>query len=241
MPLLTGIINSEIVIKQYPDKIIFTNPGGFPKGVTLENVLKVNSTPRSRLLAEIMQKTGLVERSGQGVDKIFSITLSEGKPEPSYQYSDIFQVTLVLNAKIEDKAFFIFTQHYKLSNKEPQLGVEQIIALCRINKGRFTNLDEKIVEELEKANLIEKVGTSSLKYVLSAPYRNLYKQTIKIGDRYLIEEIKALILALQDKKLKIGELEDRLNEYLNRNQIKYLLSKLQQDGILDKEGSGKGT
>jgi predicted HTH transcriptional regulator len=57
----------------------------------------------------------------------------------------------------------------------------------------------------------------------------------------LIEEIKALILALQDKKLKIGELEDRLNEYLNRNQIKYLLSKLQQDGILDKEGSGKGT
>jgi ATP-dependent DNA helicase RecG len=234
-------INSEIVIKQYPDKIIFTNPGGFPKGVTLENILKVNSTPRSRLLAEIMQKTGLVERSGQGVDKIFSITLSEGKPEPSYQYSDIFQVTLVLNAKIEDKAFFIFTQHYKLSNKEPQLGVEQIIALCRINKGRFTNLDEKIVEELEKANLIEKVGTSSLKYVLSAPYRNLYKQTIKIGDRYLIEEIKALILALQDKKLKIGELEDRLNEYLNRNQIKYLLSKLQQDGILDKEGSGKGT
>jgi hypothetical protein len=85
------------------------------------------------------------------------------------------------------------------------------------------------------------IRTAKLKYVLSAPYRNLYKQTIKIGDRYLIEEIKALILALQDKKLKIGELEDRLNEYLNRNQIKYLLSKLQQDGILDKEGSGKGT
>lgn len=234
-------INSEIVIKQYPDKIIFSNPGGFPKGVTLENILKVNSTPRSRLLAEIMQKTGLVERSGQGVDKIFSITLSEGKPEPTYHNSDIFQVTLVLEATIEDKAFFIFTQYYKLSNKDPQLGVEQIIALCRINKGMFTNLDDKIVEELEKANLIEKVGTSSSKYVLSVPYRNLYNQTVKIGNRYLIEEIKVLILALQDKRLKIGELEDRLNEYINRNQIKYLLSKLQQDGILDKEGSGKGT
>lgn len=234
-------INSEIVIKQYPDKIIFSNPGGFPKGVTLENILKVNSTPRSRLLAEIMQKTGLVERSGQGVDKIFSITLSEGKPEPTYHNSDIFQVTLVLEATIEDKAFFIFTQYYKLSNKDPQLGVEQIIALCRINKGMFTNLDDKIVEELEKANLIEKVGTSSSKYVLSAPYRNLYNETVKIGNRYLIEEIKVLIFALQDKRLKIGELEDRLNEYLNRNQIKYLLSKLLQDGILDKEGSGKGT
>jgi len=167
--------------------------------------------------------------------------LSEGKPEPSYHNSDIFQVTLVLNAKIEDKAFFIFIQHYKLSKKEPQLGVEQIIALCRINKSMFTNLDANIVEELEKTGLIEKVGTSSSKYVLSEPYRNLYDQTIKIGNRYLIEEIKVLIFALQDKKLKIVELENRLNEYLNRNQIKYLLSKLQQDGILDREGSGKGT
>ena len=115
--------------RQYPDKIIFINPGGFPKGVTLENLLRVNSTPRSRLMTEIMQKTGLVERSGQGVDKIFSITLSEGKAEPTYQQSDNFQVTLILYAKIEDTAFHIFLQNYKTRNREPLLGVEQIITL----------------------------------------------------------------------------------------------------------------
>lgn len=40
-------IASEIVIKQYPNKIIIANPGGFPKGVTVDNLIIVNSTPRS--------------------------------------------------------------------------------------------------------------------------------------------------------------------------------------------------
>ena len=53
--------------------------------------------------------------------------------------------------------------------------------------------------------------------------------------------IFVLLVAAELLYFRLAELEDRLNEYLNRNQIKYLLSKLLQDGILDKEGSGKGT
>jgi hypothetical protein len=41
--------------------------------------------------------------------------------------------------------------------------------------------------------------------------------------------------------LKIGELETALSASLNRNQIKYLLFKLQEDSILVSEGKGKGT
>lgn len=234
-------INSEIVIKQYPTKLILINPGGFPKGVTLENLLRVSSTPRSRLMTEIMEKTGLVERSGQGVDKIFSITLSEGKAEPDYTASDVFQVTLNLNAKIEDKAFYIFTQYYKLSRREPKLGVEQIITLCKINKGMFTKLDQKIVSELEKANLIVKVSPGSHKYILTSEYQNLYEQSLKIANRYLIEEIKLVVFELQDTKLKIGDIECKLEGFLNRNQIKYLISKLYDDEVVDKEGVGRGT
>jgi hypothetical protein len=40
--------------------------------------------------------------------------------------------------------------------------------------------------------------------------------------------------------LKIGELETALSASLNRNQIKYLLFKLQEDSILVSEGKGKG-
>jgi len=220
---------------------VLINPGGFPKGVTLENLLRVSSTPRSRLMTEIMEKTGLVERSGQGVDKIFSITLSEGKAEPDYTASDAFQVTLKLSANIEDKAFYIFTQYYKLSGREPKLGVEQIITMCKINKGMFSMLDHNIVDELEKANLIEKVSPGSHKYILTSQYQDLYEQTLRIGNRYLIEEVKLVVFELQDTKLKIGEIELKLKGFLNRNQIKYLITKLFDDEVVAKEGIGSGT
>ena len=57
--------------QQYPDSITITNAGGFPSGVDMNNILTVNSVPHSKLMSEILQKTGLVERSGQGVDKMF--------------------------------------------------------------------------------------------------------------------------------------------------------------------------
>jgi len=123
-------IGSEVVIKQYPKKIAIINPGGFPKGVTLDNLLSVSSTPRSRLMAEVLEKTGLVERSGQGVDKIFSLTLSEGKPEPDYRDSNLYQVALKLDGNIVDKAFYGFIGQIQ-RQRDPlhQLGVEKIIAL----------------------------------------------------------------------------------------------------------------
>ena len=65
------LIQSDVVIKQYPDSITITNAGGFPSGVDMNNILTVNSVPRSKLMSEILQKTGLVERSGQGVDKLY--------------------------------------------------------------------------------------------------------------------------------------------------------------------------
>ena len=43
--------------------MIINNPGGFPKGVTIENLLTVSSTPRSRLMAEVLEKTCLLYTS----------------------------------------------------------------------------------------------------------------------------------------------------------------------------------
>ncbi len=234
-------ITSEVVIKQYPNKIIITNPGGFPKGVTIENILTVSSTPRSRLMTEILEKTGLVERSGQGVDKIFFITLSEGKAEPDYKNSDMFQVSLTLRTEIIDKAFHVFVSQYQNSEKEPKLGVEQIIMLCKIRNGTFQNLKTEIVSQLEKSGLIEKISGLTNRYALSQEYHALVYDGLKIGKRYLVKEIELILMALQGNALKMGELEKKLEESLNRNQIKYLTGKLFEDKVLHKDGKGSGT
>lgn len=234
-------ITSEVVIKQYPQKITIANPGGFPKGVTVENILTVSSTPRSRLMTEILEKTGLVERSGQGVDKIFSITLSEGKAEPDYKNSDMFQVSLTLRTEIIDKAFHVFISQYQNSDKEPKLGVEQIITLCRIRNGIFQNLKAEIVSQLEKSGLIEKVSGHTNRYTLTQEYHSLVNDGLKIGKRYIVKEIEQILLALQGNALKIGDLEKMLKDSLSRNQIKYLLGKLIEEEVLKSEGQHRGT
>ncbi|RZJ76928.1 MAG: AAA family ATPase [Flavobacterium sp.] len=234
-------ITSEVVIKQYPNKISINNPGGFPKGVTIENILTISSTPRSRLMTQILEKTGLVERSGQGVDKIFSITLSEGKEEPDYSASDLYQVSLTLRAEVIDKAFHIFIHQYQNSDKEPKLGVEQIITLCKVRKGIFQNLKTNVVAQLEQQGLISRASGHTNRYILSAEYHQMVDQEQRIAKRYLVNEVQNILLSLQNGALKIGELEIMLSLSLNRNQIKYLLTKLTEDKILDSTGSASGT
>ncbi|MBA4411634.1 MAG: AAA family ATPase [Odoribacter sp.] len=234
-------ISSEVVIKQYPGKIIINNPGGFPKGVNIDNLLTVSSTPRSRLMTDILEKTGLVERSGQGVDKIFSITLSEGKAYPDYKSSDMFQVSLCLRTEITDKAFHIFISRYQNSDREPKLGVEQIITLSKIRIGISQNLNLEIVTQLEKSGLIQKLSGHTNRYTLSAEYHQMANDDLKIGKKYMVKEIEQLLLALQGSTLKIGVLEANLSASLNRNQLKYLTGKLFEDDILQKEGRGSGT
>jgi ATP-dependent DNA helicase RecG len=68
--------SDDVFIKQYPDELIITNAGGFPSGVSKENILIINSRPRSKRLTEILQKTGFIERSGQGVDKMFYLCIN---------------------------------------------------------------------------------------------------------------------------------------------------------------------
>ena len=95
--------------------------------------MTIPSTPRNRLLADVLSKTGIVERSGQGVDKIFKNTLSEGKEAPDYSHSDMFKVELRLSATIKDKAFALFLESVQQSlTEEQKLSVFEIIALDKI-------------------------------------------------------------------------------------------------------------
>ena len=48
-------------------------------------------------------------------------------------------------------------------------------------------------------------------------------------------------MALQGNTLKIGELEKMLAGSLNRNQLKYLITKLYEDQVISSEGIGRGT
>lgn len=129
-------IKSDVVIKQSTRDLVITNAGGFPLGVDLSNILTVNSNPRQKLVAEVLQKTGLVEKSGQGVDKMFSLCVMESKPLPDYSGTDAYQVSLKLGAEIRDEAFVVFVR--KEQAKRPvgkKLNVFDLMVLYSVRFG----------------------------------------------------------------------------------------------------------
>lgn len=140
------LIQSDVVIKQYPDSITITNAGGFPSGVDMNNILTVNSVPRSKLMSEILQKTGLVERSGQGVDKMFYNCIMEGKALPDYSGTDSYQVSLTFKVPIFDTAFVIFVRKVQDNRAvAEQLNVFELLALYKMAMRDCEGLDEKIL------------------------------------------------------------------------------------------------
>lgn len=239
---------SEIVIKQYPQRLTIINAGGFPSGVTLENLLTVPSTPRNRLLADVLSKTGIVERSGQGVDKIFMNTLSEGKPAPDYSNSDLFKVELSLSATIEDKAFAIFISSIQDSlAKEEKLSVQEVITLNKILRcADRSQLDKFIIKKLEQRGLIEKRGkTSAMRYILSRDY---YEFTDDMAEYELrtdwnVRQAWPIICEYLSKygKAKMADFEKLLGSHLTRRQIRVILETMCNKSYMRVEGQKRGT
>lgn len=239
--------SSETVIKQYPQKLVVINAGGFPHGVTIDNILTVPSTPRNRLLSDVLSKTGIVERSGQGVDKIFYNTLSEGKLAPDYSYSDAFKVELVLSATIHDKAFALFIESVQQNlTEENKLSVFEIIALDKIRRGYDRSIDKNTIKQLRDRNLIEKRGkTNGTYYILCRSYYEFTENKAEYSKKsdWDISQTLSVILPFLNKynKAKMGDFVKLLDGHLTRRQVRVYIQQMVERGILISEGKGFGT
>jgi ATP-dependent DNA helicase RecG len=118
-------------VHQYPERLEISNPGGFPGGITPENILRHQPKRRNPLLAEALAKLGLVERAGVGVDKMYQLMLKHGKELPEYtSYPDA--VTLSLHNPGFDADFVRF-----VARKQEQmqtLSLDMLMVLSRLGR-----------------------------------------------------------------------------------------------------------
>lgn len=241
-------LNGEIVIRQYPNILEISSPGGFPKGVTLNNLLTVNSTPRNRRLSEVLSKTGMVERSGQGIDKIYFQCLSEAKGKPDYSRSDDFQVELSLPGLVKDKAFALFIN--KIQQQKPpeeRLSVKEIIELEKIRCAEDKKkLDKKILSSLVAAGYVEKVGkTLSQRFRLSKEYYNFVNKKGEYTANLPLNEMQIGLLVFNHLnefgEAKMSDFVQLFSTHLSKEQTKYLIYKMANAKMLEKTGKGSGT
>ncbi|MCL6505038.1 MAG: hypothetical protein K6T86_20370 [Pirellulales bacterium] len=83
-------------VQWHDDRLEITNPGGFPEGVRLDNLLVTAPRTRNPLLADAFKRAGIVERTARGIDTIFYEQLRNGRPAPSYERSNETGVVVVL-------------------------------------------------------------------------------------------------------------------------------------------------
>lgn len=94
----------SVFVRQYPQRIRIESPGGFLPGITPETIL-FKQAPRNRRLAESLARCGLVERSGQGYDRILESCIRGAKPRPRFEGTDNYQVFLTLDGQVQDTRF----------------------------------------------------------------------------------------------------------------------------------------
>jgi len=228
----------SVFIKQYPTKIELVSPGGFPPGITPENILW-KQHPRNRRIAEVFARCGMVERSGQGANRMFELCARESKYPPDFSGTDDYEVFLILHGKVQDPRFLTFMEKI---GRERQVSFEatDFITLYIINR------DEKLPQwardrlpVLIKSGVVEHIGR---KYMLSRKYyefvdrkgvytrkRGLDRETNK---QLLLKHIKEN----RDSGSRLKELMQVLPA-LSNNQVKKLIAELKKEGKIYKIGA----
>ena len=262
-------IQSNVVVKQYPDQLIITNAGGFPVGVDVDNILTVNSMPRCKLITEVLQKAGFIEKSGQGVDKMFYHCLMDGKCLPDYSLTDEWQVCLRLPGEIKYPAFMLYAR--ELQNARPannKLNVFDLLALFRASQGENQrHTDEVTLLKLTNEGLLISAQDG---YKLSDRYYEIAKNVgtvdndrmddtvnIPVNDTVNIpvnDTVKLSQLTERQRKIyeiiKTGTINDTANDTVTAKTlseslgtsiitIKRDLAAMQSAGLIKRVGSDK--
>ncbi len=158
-----------------------SNPGGFVEGVNLDNLLVAIPRSRNPLLADIIKRVGLAERTGRGIDRIFEGMLRYGRPAPDYSLSSPHTVSVQMRIATADTEFLRMIVQQEERDGSP-LPIDSLIILSQLRTQRRSNTQalskavqkpessvRSTLEKLVEAGLIEAHGSGKGRsYTLSA-------------------------------------------------------------------------
>jgi len=242
-------------VQWHDDRMEISNPGGFPEGVTLDNLLVTPPRPRNPLLADAFKRAGIVERTARGIDTIFFEQLRNGRPAPSYERSDATAVVLVLPG---GKANLDFV---RLVVEEGQAGrplhLDELLLLNALWRNRSLTTDQAarlvqrpedeartFLQRLVEAGLVEARGERKGRtwHLSAATYRRMGESAAYIRQRgFEPLQQEQMVLQYVDNHGRITRREAAELCRISGPQAYRLLDKLCKSGRLMREGDrGRG-
>ncbi len=239
------------------DGLTISSPGGFVEGITLRNLLVTAPRSRNPLLADIVKRIGLAERTGRGIDRIYEGMLRYGRPAPDYAMSDASSVVLMLQKSDADTGFLemILTHEERTGTAMP---IDSLIIISRLRQERrLTTSDltedtqkseqatRTALEKLMEAGLVEAHGAGRGRtYMLSAKvYRHAGQKAAYVRQQAGFDPIQQEQMVLkfmeQHGTIKRADVADLCK--ISPFQATRLLKRLIEEGEIARKGKGKGT
>lgn len=235
-------LGGSVFVRQYPRRLEIVSPGGFPFGITPENILD-QQNPRNRRVCEALSRCGLIERSGQGLNLMFENAIRQSKPLPDFTGSSAHEVRLTLQGTVQDPAFIRFIQRAG-EERLRSFSTHDFLALdaLRRNVPLPAPLSERL-PSLVELGLVERLGRGrGTRYLLS---RGLYAALGKRGaytrerglDRSTSKEL--LLKHIRENDAEGSPVRDLCDVLpaLSRRQIRGLLHELKDEGRVRMAGS----
>ncbi len=229
----------SIIIHASPRAFTVISPGGFPDEITPENILTASPHWRNRLIAETLEQTKLVERSGQGIDSIFETSIRQGKGLPDFNGTNPNTVQINVPANVQDAEFVKFLE--KVANEQQvTFSFSEIYELEKLREKKvLAFLQHK--EKFLKLGIIEKIGkTRGTKYLLAHKYYSYQdKPGIYTGLTGFNRASKKELILEHIRREGKGRRADFLDAFhdLKPGDITNLLYELKMEGRIEHQGS----
>ncbi len=239
-------------VQWHDDRLEVSNPGGFPQGVGLDNLLVASPHPRNPLLADSFKRAGVVERTARGIDTIFLDFLRAGLPVPDYGRSSSSDVAVVLRGSQPDLRWVRLLVEEE--RKGPILGLNDLLVLRAATEE--TLLGMRRVQAVTQVDSVEAAAvaarlvgrgllqrrTDPAHFSLAEPVR--HRLRLPQPDR---RRVRDDLSAVEQTILKHVAAEGRVTRAqvvaahdLSADQAKRLLAALAQRGLLERQGTGRG-
>jgi ATP-dependent DNA helicase RecG len=228
------LLGNSIFIRHTPTSLRIESPGGLLPQVTVETLLD-RQAPRNRRLAEVFQRCGMVERSGQGMNLIFEDAITSAKQLPTPDASP-YQFTLTLHGVVQDAAFLAYLE--RVGQEKMRLyDTAHLLVLDSVRREvAVPETLKPLVDRLVADGLLERVSRGrGARLILSRTFSHAIGESAAYTRRKGLdqEECKLLLgkhLARKgDRGAPLAELAEVLPSKTKR-QVQHLLQILVMEG-----------